>query len=88
MWFTYLLVYSHFVLGLQSTYAGVMLLIGQIADGVCTPLVGYGSDRTPGFFGYGKRKTWHLLGAICVLVTFPFIFNPCLACTDNTPQWA
>ncbi|KAL7396201.1 hypothetical protein ABVT39_002011 [Epinephelus coioides] len=86
MWFTYLLVYLHSVLGFQSTYAGVMLLIGQIADGVCTPLVGYESDRTPCF--YGRRKTWHLLGTVCVVVSFPFIFNPCLACNDNTPQWA
>lgn len=60
MWFTYLLVYLHSVLGFQSTYAGAVLLIGQIADGVCTPLVGYESDRTPGVCG--KRKTWHLLG--------------------------
>ncbi|XP_049443452.1 major facilitator superfamily domain-containing protein 12 [Epinephelus fuscoguttatus] len=86
MWFTYLLVYLHSVLGFQSRYAGVMLLIGQIADGVCTPLVGYESDRTPCF--YGRRKTWHLLGTVCVVVSFPFIFNPCLACNNNTPQWA
>ncbi|XP_059196642.1 major facilitator superfamily domain containing 12b [Centropristis striata] len=84
MWFTYLLVYLHSVLGFQSTYAGVMLLIGQIADGICTPLVGYESDRAP--CKYGKRKTWHLLGTVCVLASFPFIFNPCLACNDNTPQ--
>ncbi|KAE8293981.1 Major facilitator superfamily domain-containing protein 12 [Larimichthys crocea] len=86
MWFTYLLVYLHSVLGFQSTYAGVMLLIGQIADGVCTPLVGYESDRTAGICG--KRKTWHLLGTVCVLVSFSFIFNPCLACEDSTAQWA
>ncbi|XP_009704503.1 PREDICTED: major facilitator superfamily domain-containing protein 12, partial [Cariama cristata] len=24
----------------------------------------------------------------CVLVSFPFIFNPCLGCKENTPQWA
>ncbi|CAK6975343.1 major facilitator superfamily domain-containing protein 12 [Scomber scombrus] len=83
MWFTYLLVYFHSVLGFQSTTAGVLLLIGQIADGVCTPLVGYESDRTP-----GRRKTWHLLGTLCVLLSFPFIFNPCLACTNNTAEWA
>uniref|UniRef100_A0A3Q3KK13 Major facilitator superfamily domain-containing protein 12 n=1 Tax=Monopterus albus TaxID=43700 RepID=A0A3Q3KK13_MONAL len=88
MWFTYLLVYLHSVLGFQSTYAGVMLLMGQIADGVCTPLMGYESDRTAGVRWLGKRKTWHLLGTICVLVSFPFIFNPCLPCTSNTPQWA
>lgn len=21
-------------------------------------------------------------------MSFPFIFNPCLGCTDSTPQWA
>lgn len=62
MWFTYLLVYLHSVLGFQSTFAGVMLLIGQIADGVCTPLIGYESDKTSGSVRHGKRKTWHLLG--------------------------
>ncbi|XP_073332070.1 major facilitator superfamily domain containing 12b [Pagrus major] len=87
MWFTYLLVYLHSVLGFESTYAGVLLLIGQIADGLSTPLVGYESDKTPGT-SCGKRKTWHLLGTVCVLVSFPFIFNPCLACNDNAPQWA
>lgn len=62
MWFTYLLVYYHSVLGFQNWYAGVLLLVGQIADGVCTPLIGYESDRTAGCFKYGKRKTWHLVG--------------------------
>lgn len=42
--------------------AGVLLLVGQIADGICTPLIGYESDRTPGCGNYGKRKTWHLVG--------------------------
>ncbi|XP_032382107.1 major facilitator superfamily domain-containing protein 12 [Etheostoma spectabile] len=60
MWFTYLLVYLHSVLGFRSTYAGVLLLIGQIADGVCTPLVGYEPDRIACFDG--KKKSWHLLG--------------------------
>ncbi|XP_047443094.1 major facilitator superfamily domain-containing protein 12 [Mugil cephalus] len=88
MWFTYLLVYLHSVLGFRSTYAGVLLLIGQIADGVCTPLVGYTSDQTAGILKHGKRKTWHLLGTVCVLLSFPFIFTPCLPCTSSTPQWA
>ncbi|XP_060890125.1 major facilitator superfamily domain containing 12b isoform X1 [Labrus mixtus] len=87
MWFTYLLVYLHNVLGFQSTYAGVLLLIGQIADGLCTPLVGYESDKTLSGI-CGKRKSWHLLGTVCVIISFPFIFNPCLACTDSSPQWA
>lgn len=62
MWFTYLLVYYHSVLGFKDTNAGVLLLVGQIADGICTPLIGYESDRTSGCGTYGKRKTWHLVG--------------------------
>lgn len=41
---------------------GVLLLVGQVADGVCTPVIGYESDRAAGCGGYGKRKTWHLVG--------------------------
>lgn len=62
MWFTYLLVYYHSVLGFKDTNAGALLLVGQIADGICTPLIGYESDRTAGCGKYGKRKTWHLVG--------------------------
>ncbi|XP_072560556.1 major facilitator superfamily domain-containing protein 12 [Paramormyrops kingsleyae] len=87
MWFTYLLVYYHSVLGFQNSLAGVLLLSGQIADGICTPLVGYESDRTSGCGRYGKRKTWHLVGTISVIISFPFIFSPCLGCDENTPQW-
>nr|XP_040027322.1 major facilitator superfamily domain-containing protein 12-like [Gasterosteus aculeatus aculeatus] len=88
MWFTYLLVFYHSVLGFQNTNAGVLLLVGQIADGVCTPLIGYESDRTPGCGNYGKRKTWHLVGTLSVLLSFAFIFNQCLGCGAGTPQWA
>ncbi|XP_029819758.1 major facilitator superfamily domain-containing protein 12 [Manacus vitellinus] len=27
-------------------------------------------------------------GTTCVLVSFPFVFSPCLACREGTPQWA
>ncbi|XP_056149233.1 major facilitator superfamily domain-containing protein 12-like [Lampris incognitus] len=87
MWFTYLLVFYHSVLGFENTYAGVLLLVGQIADGICTPVIGYESDRTPGCGNYGKRKTWHLVGTVSVLLSFAFIFNPCLGCSPLTPQW-
>lgn len=88
MWFTYLLVFYHTVLGFQNTNAGVLLLVGQIADGICTPLIGYESDRTPGCGNYGKRKTWHLVGTLSVVLSFAFIFNQCLGCDSLTPQWA
>ncbi|CAL8276904.1 unnamed protein product [Lota lota] len=87
MWFSYLLVFYHSVLGFQNTYAGVLLLAGQVADGLCTPLIGYESDRTPGCGTYGKRKTWHLVGTVSVVLSFAFIFNQCLGCDPTTPQW-
>ncbi|XP_053159588.1 major facilitator superfamily domain-containing protein 12 [Hemicordylus capensis] len=88
MWFTYLLVYFHSVLGYSTSHAGALLLAGQVADGFCTPLVGYEADQAGGCGRYGRRKSWHLAGTICVILTFPFIFNPCLGCSENTPQWA
>ncbi|KAM4556676.1 major facilitator superfamily domain-containing protein 12-like [Fundulus diaphanus] len=88
MWFTYLLVFYHSVLGFRNTNAGVLLLVGQIADALCTPLVGYESDQTSGCGNYGKRKTWHLVGTLSVVVSFAFIFNRCLGCDPQTPQWA
>ncbi|NXX81244.1 MFS12 protein, partial [Urocolius indicus] len=88
LWFTYLLLYLHSVLGYGHRLAGGLLLAGQVADGLCTPLLGYETDRSAGCGRYGRRKTWHLVGTTCVLVSFPFIFSPCLGCTENTPQWA
>lgn len=88
MWFTYLLVFYHSVLGFQNTYAGVLLLVGQIADAICTPLIGYESDQSPGCGNYGKRKTWHLVGTLSVLLSFSFVFNQCLGCSPLTPQRA
>ncbi|XP_068012537.1 major facilitator superfamily domain-containing protein 12 [Melanerpes formicivorus] len=88
LWFTYLLLYLHAVLGYGHRLAGALLLAGQVADGLCTPLVGYEADRSTGCGRYGRRKAWHLAGTTCVLVSFPFIFNPCLGCKENTPEWA
>lgn len=89
MWFTYLLVFFHLVLGFNATMAGIVLLIGQVADALATPFVGFHSDKNDDFWlcKYGRRKTWHLLGTICVLLTFPFIFSHCQGC-DSADQWA
>lgn len=89
MWFSYLLVYFQFVLKFSPTVAGMLLTFGQVADGVATPFVGIQSDKphTGGFWPcapYGKRKTWHLLGTICVLGSFPFLFNRCIDCDPTT----
>ncbi|KAL2295045.1 hypothetical protein Nmel_018191 [Mimus melanotis] len=118
LWFTYLLPFLHAVLGYGHGAAGGLLLAGQAADGLCTPLLGFEADRAHGCGRCGRRKGWHLAGACaeqpgilvirplreegcaashcstlspgttCVLVSFPFVFSPCLACRESTPQWA
>ncbi|CAG0915809.1 unnamed protein product [Notodromas monacha] len=89
LWFTYLLVYFHFVLKFDNKLSGIILMIGQIADAISTPFVGLESDRDDGFYlcKYGRRKTWHLIGTLCVLGTMPFIFMKCINC-ENSSQSA
>jgi len=92
MWFTYLLLFFHQVLYFNNTYAGVILLVGQIADGVSTTIVGSlcDGDSQDGAWlckRYGQRKAWHLVGTLCVIVSFPFLFLPCLGCSASD-DWA
>ena len=88
MWFSYLLVYMHYINHFHSTTAGVLLLIGQTADAIATPFVGIESDKNHDWFlcKFGQRKTWHLFGTICVLFSFPFIFNKCISCENSSQQ--
>lgn len=69
MWFTYLLVFFHLVLGFSNGQAGLILLIGQVADALATPFVGFHSDASDNFWlcRYGRRKTWHLIGKKFIL---------------------
>uniref|UniRef100_A0A8C5LS17 Major facilitator superfamily domain containing 12 n=1 Tax=Leptobrachium leishanense TaxID=445787 RepID=A0A8C5LS17_9ANUR len=35
--------------------------------------------------GLAAARGW--FGTLSVILSFPFIFNPCLGCTENTPEW-
>eukprot|EP00475_Leptophrys_vorax_P042986 TRINITY_DN8134_c0_g1_i5.p1 TRINITY_DN8134_c0_g1~~TRINITY_DN8134_c0_g1_i5.p1 ORF type:complete len:535 (-),score=105.50 TRINITY_DN8134_c0_g1_i5:116-1720(-) len=79
-WFTYLLVYLEDVAHLTPSQAGAVLLAGQLADAVATPLVGIFSDQTQmywklGSFSFGKRKLWHLGGTFMVALCFFMVFG-------------
>lgn len=50
MWFTYLLVFMHLVLDFTNAEAGALLLVGQVADALATPFVGYFSDQGDNFW--------------------------------------
>lgn len=72
LWFTYLIVFFHFVLGFNPVLSGTVLLIGQVADAVSTPFIGLQSDKTDDFWlcRYGRRKTWHLIGIIYLIYEY------------------
>lgn len=89
VWFTYFIVYFNKVVGLSTTETGLLFLIAQGADAILTPFMGIGCDRLviKRLARYGKRKIWHLFGTIFVAIAWPFIFSPCLACSDESPGW-
>ncbi|XP_053405307.1 major facilitator superfamily domain-containing protein 12-like isoform X2 [Mercenaria mercenaria] len=87
MWFTYMIIYFHQVKKFDNALAGDLVLIGQISDAIFTPFIGYESDRVKGCFNMGKRKTWHFLGTLCVMCSFPFLFLGCITC-DHAPDWS
>jgi len=84
-WFTYLLLFFHRVLGFSNSLAGVVMVVGQIADGLSTVFVGYFQDKGRDCWlcrVYPKRKAWHLLGTILLLCSVPFVFNTCWGCSN------
>lgn len=87
MWFTYMIIYFHQVKDFDNNLAGYLVLLGQISDGLFTPFIGYESDRVKGCGNLGKRKSWHIIGTICVMISFPFLFVGCITC-DNSSDWS
>lgn len=87
VWFTYTLVFFQGVINLSTVTAGALILIGQIADGLSTPLIGYLCDKsqTAAFHNRageaihrrgGGRLEWHMAGSILVIASFSFIYSP------------
>ncbi|CAL8083014.1 unnamed protein product [Orchesella dallaii] len=92
LWFTYFLLFMQKVVKFNDTYAAGLLFWGQVVDGLATPFVGYETDHVASLFpckkSYGRCKSWHLLGIILVLISFPFIFSPCIGYSMFTDEWS
>eukprot|EP01018_Ginkgo_biloba_P021025 Gb_40275 [translate_table: standard] len=73
-WFTYLLLFLTDI-GLTPRDAAIVMLSGQVADGVATIFVGELIDR------FGHFKLWHGGGSVLVAVSFSSVFGGCLVCT-------
>jgi Na+/melibiose symporter-like transporter len=71
-WFYFLSYYLIEILKLGESSAGYVMLSGQVADAIATPLVGILSDKTN--TRIGKRTPWYIGGTILVTVSFALIF--------------
>ena len=86
IWFSYTLLFFEHRLG---ALAGTLLLLGQAADAVASPFIGFASDkfarRWP-FNRYGRRKTWHIIGTFFSTISVPLTYNRC-PLGDGQPEW-
>lgn len=71
-WFFFLPYYLTEIKKIDPQKSGYILLAGQIADAIATPLVGIYSDKTN--TKIGKRTPWYIAGTILVTVSFSLIF--------------
>ena len=74
-WFNYGIYFFTKVLHINASVAGAIMLAGQIADGLSTPLVGLGSDSCT--TAIGRRKPWYIVGTFILGASFAWLWMPC-----------
>ena len=79
-WFTYLLIYLEDTLYFDPGSSGYILLTGQVADAIATPLVGYWSDLSKhrvvcGCWHLDRRTQWHFIGTCFVLGFYTMVWT-------------
>ncbi|KAL9987823.1 hypothetical protein ACROYT_G002191 [Oculina patagonica] len=71
------------VVQVSASQTGLIILIGQIADALISPLTGYLGDRVnvPLLSSkIGRRKSWHLVATVLMAIVFPLLLNRCFLC--------
>lgn len=78
------------VVQVSASQTGLIILIGQIADALISPLTGYLGDRVniPLLSRkIGRRKSWHLVATVLMAIGFPLLFNECFLCDGRDQSW-
>jgi len=83
-WFFFFSYYLIQIIEIDKVDASLIILCGQIADAISTPIVGILSDKTNSKFG--KRTPWYLFGTILVGISFTLIFFSLLPETAEPTQ--
>ena len=93
-WFTYLLVMLRDAHHLMSWRSAVILLCGQVADAIATPLCGLLSDRSKGVqlwrWRLERRQTWYVIGTVLVAINFFLLFGISVPelINSSAPDWS
>ena len=88
--FSFRLVFFMKVLGLSAANAGWLMLYGQIARAVTSPVSAFLEDRIDVPFlslKIGRRKSWHLIGTVMGAIVLPLYFSSCFPCQSDRGQW-
>lgn len=72
-WFNFMSYYTVHILQIDKVTAGFVLLSGQVADALATPIVGILSDKID--TKIGRRTPWYIGGTILVIVCFTLMFQ-------------
>ena len=75
----YAMLFFTTVIGLSNAHAGFIFLIGNIVDAIAVTTTGFLIDvdfKCMIYDRYGKLKSWHFLGTICLLIGFILLFLP------------
>ena len=83
-WFNFLSYYLIQVRCIDSTHAGIILLVAQITDAVSTPIVGILSDKTD--TRWGKRTPWYIVGTILNVFGYTMLWEKCFFCGEGAEK--
>ena len=87
----YALLYYTTVLRISNVGAGLIFMIGNITDAFVVVLTGFIIDldfKYRIYDLYGKLKSWHLVGTICLLMNYILLFLPPLGIEIEGPVTA
>lgn len=73
-WFSYLLVLLQDVHDLKPELAAFVILSGQIADAIATPIVAMLSDASVGWKCLGRRKLYYVIGTVVQGLGYTSVF--------------
>ncbi|XP_015747464.1 PREDICTED: major facilitator superfamily domain-containing protein 12-like [Acropora digitifera] len=72
-WFSYFIIYLIKVAQLSKSQTGLVVMFGQVTEGISSLVTAILIDKT--VCRYGRRKIWHLVGSVCVCLTLPLLFT-------------